>query len=51
MCDPKDAATIRELLESNSFPSVAKSIQVVMGNQLHVFDFLIVSRHHPSFEK
>jgi hypothetical protein len=36
-------------LESNSFACVPESIQVVMGNQFHVFDFLIVGRHYASF--
>ena len=51
MRDPKDAPTVRELLESDSFAAVAKSIQVMMGNQLHVFDFLIVRCHDTSPDK
>ena len=49
--DPKNAATIRELLESDSFARVAKSVQVVMGDELHVFDFLVVGCHHASLQK
>jgi hypothetical protein len=48
MRDPKDAPPIGELLESDSFAGVAKAIQVVMGDQLHVFYFLIVRRHRAS---
>ena len=51
MCDPKNPATIGKLLESDSFSRVAESIQVVMGNQFHVFDFLIVRRHRASSHK
>src|SRR4029453_334097 len=49
--DPKNAAPIRELLESNAFARVAKSVQVVMGDQLHVFDFLVVPRQRASSYK
>src|ERR671922_1264941 len=51
MRDPKDALTVRELLKSDAFAAVAKSIQVMMGNQLHVFDFLIVRCHWASSHK
>jgi hypothetical protein len=51
MCDPKDAAPIGELLESDSFAGVAKAVQVVMGDQLHVFYFLIVGRHRASLRR
>src|SRR4029453_13784173 len=49
--DPKNAAPIRELLESNALSGVAEAIQVVMGDQLHVFDFLVVGCHRTSLYK
>jgi hypothetical protein len=51
MGDPKDAAPISKLLEGDSFAGVTESVQVVMGDQLHVFDFLVVGRHRASLIK
>jgi hypothetical protein len=51
MRDPKDAPTVSELLKSDAFAAVAKSIQVMTGNQFHVFDFLIVRCHWTSSAK
>jgi hypothetical protein len=41
----KDAATVAGLLEMDSLADIAKPVQVVMGNQSHVSNFLGLGRH------
>ncbi len=46
--DPEDAPTIGELLKRDSFATVAEAVQIVMGDQFHVFDFLTLCCHRAS---